>query len=79
MTYKPVKKKKTNLVGRPKYYGGSSNWELTNLENGKTTNYKSVKELADKNKQFSFSVWRNIISGSVSKYDKQYKIKKISV
>tara|TARA_R110002153_G_scaffold234906_1_gene388276 strand:+ start:278 stop:520 length:243 start_codon:yes stop_codon:yes gene_type:complete len=80
MTYKKVKRKMTNKENRPKYYSGSSNWELLDLEKKKVVGkYKSVKELADKNRQLSFSVWRNIINGTVNKYDKKYKLKKLSL
>ena len=80
MTYKKVKTKMTNKENRPKYYGGSSNWELYDKEKKKVIgNYKSVQQLADNNKQLSFSVWRNIVNGSVNKYDKKYRLKKLSV
>jgi hypothetical protein len=80
MKYLKVKVKKTNKENRPSYYSGGTNWELYDLEKKKVIGkYKSVQEMADKNKQLSFSVWRNIINETVSKYDKKYRIKKISV
>lgn len=76
MPYLKVKKKQTNLVNRPKYYGGETTWLLKDLKTKKETKYKSLQELADKNKKIGWNSWRNIVSGRTKAYDKIYSVKK---
>tara|TARA_R110000823_G_scaffold44782_1_gene115705 strand:+ start:258 stop:521 length:264 start_codon:yes stop_codon:yes gene_type:complete len=79
-SYVKVKKKKTNLVNRPKHYSGIDGWELTKkTEGGKvyTTHYGSLSSLADVNKELSFQNWRNVANGTNTKYVGKFKIKKI--
>ena len=74
--YTKVKKKQTNLVNRPKYYGGDTTWILKNLKTKKETKYKSLQELGDKNKKLPYETWRNIVSGRTKAYKDVYSIKK---
>ena len=76
MTYKPVKKKMTNLKNRPKFYGGKFGWNFSNLATGKTKFYGSIAQLAKDNKQLTFETWRNISKGNSNKWKNTYKITK---
>ena len=76
MPYIKVKVKKTNQVNRPKYYGGETTWILKDLKTKKENHYKSLRELADKNKKIPYGTWRNIVGGRTNTYDNLYSIKK---
>lgn len=77
MTYKPVKKKMTNLKNRPKYYGGRFGWELKKKGDKKAKFYGSIAQLAKANKELTFETWRNISKGNSNKWRNTYTIKKV--
>ena len=74
MTYKPVKKKMTNLKNRPKFYSGEMGWMLQKVGDKKKTFYGSIAQLAKDNKELSFESWRNLSKGNSDKWKKVYKL-----
>ena len=79
--YEKVKKKKTNLVNRPKRYVGEKGWLLTTKnEDGKVVSkekYGSLSILADKRKELSYANWRNVAQNNIDKWKKIYNLKRI--
>ena len=49
---------------------------VTAMKTKKENHYKSLRELADKNKKIPYGTWRNIVGGRTNTYDNLYSIKK---